>query len=76
MMASQSTVGLAALALAYALAPTAALAAPALDTQIESLQEIQISYVKGGKGWKGGRAWGRSHNRGRHLGWYKQRRWR
>lgn len=28
--------------------------------------------------WKGGREWGRSHNRGRHLGWGrgKHRGWR
>ena len=60
-----------------ALTAPAVSATPSLNAQVETLHDNQIAFVKkGGKGWKGGRAWGRSHNRGRHLGWNKQHRWR
>jgi hypothetical protein len=46
--------------------PGAAPAALSADAMIEQAR------------WKGGREWGRSHNRGRHLGWTKgkHRGWR
>ena len=65
------TAGLAVAAFLTIAAPS--VAAPVhFDAQVQALHEPAIAFVK--KDGKGGRAWGRSHNRGRHLGWYKQRR--